>query len=265
MRDNKPGPQIFVAPNGARKTQDDHPELPVSISEIVATAQSCFAVGAHGIHAHVRDGEGKHILDAGLYCELLGELARQVPDMHVQITTEAVGQYSPLQQRNLVFKVKPKMVSVAMAEMFADDDLAAVSRFYYGAQEMEIELQHIVYSAEELLKLAKAIMLGTIPAKQKSVLFVLGRYTDNQQSNPSMLTAYLDILKGLRLGDSWRFMTCAFGRGETDCLLASAKAGGDCRIGFENNFLHTDGGVAKNNAARVSALVGALKAEGLKP
>lgn len=260
MAENKRGTQIFVAPNGARKMQADHPALPVTIPEIVATAQACFTAGAHGIHAHVRDGSGKHVLDAGLYTELLGELTRQVPDMQVQITTEAVGQYSPLQQRNLVFAVKPKMVSVAMAEMFADDDLAAVSRFYYGAQEQEIEVQHIVYSPEEFLKLSKAIMLGTIPAKQKSVLFVLGRYTDNQQSSKDMLMPYLDALKGLRLAESWQFMTCAFGQGETDCLLASAKEGGDCRVGFENNFLHADGRVAKDNGARVSALVDALKA-----
>ncbi len=230
------GKFITGSPNGARKTQADHPKLPVTIPETVATAQACFAAGAHGIHAHVRDGAGKHILDTGLYTELLSELARRVPDMHVQITTEAVGQYSPLEQRNLVFAVKPKMVSVAMAEMFTDDDLAAVSRFYYGAQEQEIEVQHIVYSPEEFLKLSKAIMLGTIPAKQKSVLFVLGRYTDNQQSSKDMLMSYLDVLKGLRLGESWQFMTCAFGQGETDCLVASAKAGGIAASGLKIIF-----------------------------
>ena len=263
MNENKQGPQIFVAPNGARKTKADHSALPVTIPEIVTTAKACFAAGADGIHAHVRDGAGAHILDAGLYGELLGELRQQVPGMCVQITTEAVGKYSPREQRDLVFAVKPEMVSVALAEMFEDDDLAAISRFYYGAQEQDIEVQHIVYSPEEFVTLSKAMMLGTIPARQKSVLFVLGRYTDSQQSDLSMLAPYLEALAGLRLAKSWRFMACAFGQGETECLIASAKAGGDCRVGFENNFLHADGRMAQDNAARVSALIDALKTQGI--
>ncbi len=255
--------QIFVAPNGARKSRKDHPALPVSIGEIVATAKQCFEAGATGIHAHVRDENGAHVLDAGLYGELLGELKVQVPRLKVQITTEAVGQYSPAAQRELVQKVKPEMVSVALSEMFSDGELAAASRFYYEAHEQGIQVQHIVYSGEEFVRLTKMILLGTIPTKQKNVLFVLGRYSENQQSDSSMLKPFLEILARQRLAESWRFMVCAFGRGETECLLASARAGGDCRVGFENNFFHADGRVASDNAARVKALIGALKAEQL--
>ncbi len=252
-------PVIFVAPNGARKSKNDHPQLPITIAEIVATAKACFAAGVHGIHAHVRDGEGQHVLDGGLYKELLGEMALVVPDMDVQITTEAMGVYSPAEQRALVRQVKPKMVSVAIGEMFADDDLAAVSRFYYQALEENIEVQHIVYSGEEFLQLSKKILLGTIPAKQKSVLFVLGRYEENQQSDPLMLIPFLDGLKSLRQAKDWKFMVCAFGRAETECLVAGARAGGDCRVGFENNFEHQNGKTAKDNAERVLALKKALE------
>ncbi|MCF6302026.1 MAG: 3-keto-5-aminohexanoate cleavage protein [Devosiaceae bacterium] len=251
--------EIFVAPNGARKGHSDHPALPITIPEIVTTANACFKAGASGIHAHVRDDKGGHILDAGLYGELLKELDIQVPKLKVQITTESVGQYSPVQQRALVFKVHPKMVSVAMGEMFGDDDLAAASRFYYAAQEREIDVQHIVYSAQEFARLAKMILLGTVPARQKNVLFVLGRYSENQQSDPSMLIPYLDVLGAQRMAQNWRFMVCAFGQGETGCLVAAAKAGGDLRVGFENNFFHADGQTAKDNASRVSALIEALK------
>jgi len=258
MNSKKHQPQIFIAPNGARKSKQDHPSLPLSIGEIVTSAKSCFEVGATGLHAHVRDEKGKHILDAGLYKELIGEMELKIPAMQVQITTEAVGIYSPAEQRELVRAVRPKMVSVSVAEMFEDDDLAAVSRFYYWAKEMNIEIQHIVYSAEEFLLLSRKMLLGTIPARQKSVLFVLGRYEKNQQSNPAMLKPFLAVLKSLRQGDEWRFMVCAFGNGETDCLVAAAKAKGDCRVGFENNFLHRDGTIAKDNADRVLALKTAL-------
>lgn len=255
---SKQNPTIFVAPNGARKSKADHGQLPITIKEIVNTAKACFLAGADGIHAHVRDENGHHVLDAGLYKELLLELERMVPELEVQITTEAVGHYSPAQQRELVRAVRPKMVSVSMAEMFADDDLAAASRFYYWAKEENIEVQHIVYSVEEFLQLSKKMLLGTIPARQKSVLFVLGRYEENQQSNPAMLKPFLDALNSLRQADAWRFMVCAFGIGETDCLVAGAAAGGDCRVGFENNFFHSSGIKARDNSERVLALKKAL-------
>ena len=64
-------PKIMVAPNGARKTKEDHPNLPITISEIVKEAVNCFHKGANAIHAHVRDKKGDHCLDVGLYRELL--------------------------------------------------------------------------------------------------------------------------------------------------------------------------------------------------
>ena len=98
----------MVAPNGARKTKKDHPNLPISISEIVEEAFNCFHKGANAIHAHVRDNKGNHSLDVGLYKELLSELDIKVPELPVQITTEAVGKFSPEEQFEVVKLVQPE-------------------------------------------------------------------------------------------------------------------------------------------------------------
>ena len=74
-------PRLMVAPNGARKVKKDHPAVPLTISETVATAKSCYEAGAGAIHLHVRDKDGQHVLDAGLYKEALNELEHQVPKM----------------------------------------------------------------------------------------------------------------------------------------------------------------------------------------
>ena len=70
-----PLPRLMVAPNGARLTDDDHPAVPVTIPQIVTTAQECASAGARAMHFHVRGDDKAHILDAGLYREALGELA----------------------------------------------------------------------------------------------------------------------------------------------------------------------------------------------
>ena len=131
-------PEIMVAPNGARRTREDHPALPVRISEVVEEAARCFDLGAGALHAHVRDDESKHVLDAGLYRELLAEMQVKVPGMDVQITTEAVGVYSPAEQRDLVRDVMPEAVSVSLAEMLSDGDENAARDFYGFAEDAGI-------------------------------------------------------------------------------------------------------------------------------
>jgi uncharacterized protein (DUF849 family) len=49
-------------------------------------------------------------------------------------------------------------------------------------------------------------------------------------------------------------MTCGFGADEHNLSLASLAAGGDVRLGFENNLFLPDGTLAKDNAALISAL-----------
>src|SRR6056297_1604958 len=88
-------PHLMVAPNGARRTKADHPALPMALPEIVETARDCAAAGADGLHLHLRDGEGCHVLDAGLYREAFAELRLTVPQMALQIRPRRRGLMLP--------------------------------------------------------------------------------------------------------------------------------------------------------------------------
>lgn len=184
-------PRVMVTPNGARLGKADHPALPVMIPEIVATARACHGAGAGAIHAHVRDADGAHILDAGLYRELIAEMAQAVPAMPMQITTEALGSYSPDQQRSLLHSllrgISPEGVSIALSEMLADGDRMAARQSYHALAEAEVGVQHILYEPEHVAALAAEIAAGTIPGAGVQVLYVLGRYTPGQVSAPSMI------------------------------------------------------------------------------
>ena len=242
-------PQLMVAPNGARRTKQDHPALPVTVAEIVEVAKRCFEAGADGLHAHVRDVDQKHILDAGLYRELIGEMKRQVPGMQVQITTEAVGVYTPHQQRKLVREVRPEAVSIAYKELSADGETDTNCDFYGWAESEGIAVQHILYSAEEVRSLLRDVEAGRIASKALLLLFVLGRYTQNQQSDVSDLDAFLDALEEFDSVAEWS--VCAFGHQETQCLIAAHRRGGKMRVGFENSLHNSDGTVAADNVERV--------------
>ena len=246
-------PDVMVAPNGARRKKSDHPQLPITIDEIVTTAKECFKEGAGALHAHVRDAEQNHVLDAGLYRELISEMNSAAPDMHLQITTEAVGIYTPDQQRQLVKDVMPKAVSVSLSEMLSDGDMEAARSFYTFAAEAEIAVQHILYSSDELQQFFELADNEFFSREDHQLLFVLGRYSQNQQSQISDLIPFIDTLnQGVQTYD---WAVCAFGQNETACALKAFELGGKCRVGFENSIWNDDGGIAKNNAERVTEII----------
>lgn len=250
-------PQIMVAPNGARKTKQDHPNLPIAIDEIVAEARLCFAAGAGAIHAHVRDAGGHHVLDAGLYQELLKELGAQLPSMVAQITTEAVGQYSAAEQRAVVRAVAPDYVSIALREMVPGEDPDVVRKFYHDLSAQGVNVQHILYAPDEVDQFHQLVSDGILAEANSELLLVLGRYQKDQQSLPSDLDPFLARLEALQMDMPWG--CCAFGFKETDCLTYAISCGGKARIGFENNTHHLDGSEASGNHERVAELVTALQ------
>ena len=250
---------IMAAPNGARKTHRDHPNLPVSITETVEEAARCHAAGATVLHAHVRGDNGEHVLDPARYRQLFRAMRDTVPDMLLQMTTEAVGIYSPAQQAECVYEVRPGLISMAVREMAGpDQDMALAAEFYRWSRLNRVHVQHIVYDARDLARLMELQRDGLVPGGRLCVLFVLGRYLQDRESEPSDIEPFLKV-KGDAPMD---WFVCAFGSREHDCALAAIEAGGHARVGFENNLLRPDGSRADHTADQVAALKAEVEARG---
>jgi 3-keto-5-aminohexanoate cleavage enzyme len=252
---------VMAAPNGARKTHADHANVPVSITATVAEAAQCRAAGASILHAHVRGDADEHVLDSGRYRELIAEMKAQVPDMLVQVTSEAVGRYSPEEQTRVIREVNPDMASMCLREItdgFTRMDLAR--EFFAWCDDHAVHVQHIVFSREELEQLLACREQGVIPASQRCLMLVLGRYSADQQSSPADLDEFLQLdLSGF----DW--FTCAFGKREQDCALHAIASGGHARVGFENNLYLPDGELAESSAALVTSLVVSLAEREILP
>ncbi len=250
-------PRVMVAPNGARRSRADHPALPVTLAQLVETARDCFAAGADGLHIHLRDDDGAHLLDAGRYREALAELGRAVPGMALQITTEAAGRYGAAHQRRVTLESGADLVSIAVREMLADTDPVDAAAFYHDCRARGMRVQHILYDVEDCRKLETVLPEAALHDPALQLLFVLGRHSKDQNSAPGDLAPFMVWLSGRDLTPDW--MVCAFGRGETDCLVAGARQGGKIRVGFENSLTHRDGSLARNNAERVAAVLDAMR------
>ena len=252
---------IAVAPNGGRRTKADHPALPVTTNEIAVTAAACLEAGACMIHAHIRDQQGGHLLDADAYRTTIAAVRAAVGDrLVVQITSEALGTYKSAEQMAVVRDVRPEAVSLALRELVPDaSHEAAFADFLAWLRREKVMPQIILYAPEEASRFGEMKTRGVIPFNDVPVLYVLGRYTAEQKSSPSDLLPFL-------APDMPRFAhwsVCAFGARENACVTAAALLGGHARVGFENNLWLTDGSVAPDNAALVAAARATLGTCGL--
>jgi len=242
---------IAVAPNGARKTQQDHSKLPISPNELARVAASCLDAGACMLHLHVRDNHGQHSLDAEHYREATRAIRKKVgEELIIQITTEAVGIYSREQQLQTVFQVRPEAVSLAIREISppgCDEKVSA--EFFSFLQRERIAPQYILYDAQDILHFRDLLKRGIVADEHISVLLVLGRYSKNQRSDLADISPLL-----LKLPPVNNWSLCAFGITEMACMVEAMSKGGHCRVGFENNMYLADGSIAKDNTELVKIL-----------
>lgn len=252
---------IMAAPNGARLGKADHPHLPISADEIAEEALRCRNAGAAMIHVHVRDDKGAHTLDAARYQEALAAVRAALGDtLILQITTEAVGKYKPDEMIAPVLNLFPDAVSVALREIMPNQDWKAHAlQAFAWMHENAVWPQFILYDADDVRRFRILQDAGSIPFKVPYLLFVLGRYTVGQVSDPSDLDPFLEALGD---GPPVRWGMCAFGAKEHDCARRAIALGGDVRVGFENNRLLPDGSEAQYTADLVALAAQAAAEEG---
>jgi uncharacterized protein (DUF849 family) len=239
---------LTVAPNGAYKQPADHPALPITPATLAATARQCLEAGAAMLHLHIRDSAGRHSLDVAGYRDALAVVRAAVGDnMVLQVTSEAAGVFEAPTQMAMVRALRPEAVSVGLREIDkpAIGD-AGLADFFAWLVRERVMTQVILYDVKDLQRWQQLRAQGVIPDGRWSVLFVLGRYSAGQTSDPRDLVPFLHAHSG---DEPWS--VCAFGATEHACVMAAAAMGGHVRVGFENNLSLLNGERAPDNAALV--------------
>jgi len=241
------------APNGARRTKADHPNLPMSPDELAAEAILVADAGATLFHLHVRDDEGGHSLDPNRYRQAIDAVHNAVGErMVIQVTTEAVGRYQPDEQIEVVQDLRPSSVSLALRELVPSDgeaDLTRAQAFFSWLRDEGIAPHYILYTAEDVRRFEALRADGIIPQEKPFGLFVLGRYVDPAEVNANDLLPFMN-----EHDQNCPWSICAFGPVESAASMAAAALGGHVRVGFENNLWRSDGSVATNNADLVKQI-----------
>ena len=258
MPSTTPLPKIMVAPNGARRNQAHHPNIPISDDALVDAVIQCQKAGADGAHLHIRDDKGAHLLDANRYRTVLDQLDNSVPEMYLQVTSESADIYEADQQQAIMWVLKPDYVSVAMPEMVRDSsNWPRATSFYHWADSNNVQIHHILYSPLELQAVLSEVSVGNIPGDHHLLQFVLGHYEGTNISEPDHVSDFTEKLNTAATALRFDWMVCEFGKMETTCL-AAVRQRGNARIGFGNLMWNSDSSVAKDNAERVAELVSYL-------
>lgn len=251
---------IAVAPNGARYSRADHPELPLTTQQLAQTALACLEAGARMIHLHVRDSNNKHSIQPQHYLPALEAVKEAVGDeMIVQVTSEAAGIYSSSEQIQLMTELMPDCVSVALRELVPDDGkIEPFKEFIHCLTAKGCLLQYILYDETDFERYQNMILTGVIPEGGHSVLYVLGRYT---KSAPTLeiVSQYKSILT-----TEIPIMVCTFGANGNQILARSVELGTHARIGFENGFYLPNGDIARDNAQLIEQSIRSFESSGRK-
>lgn len=257
-------PWLTVAPNGARHGKAQHPALPITQDDIVACALACLAAGAGGIHLHVRDDAGRHVLDPVLFNRAYEAVERATGGaLWVQATSESFRIFSPADQIALLDGLRVPAVSVALREVIPDaDHEAAAARALADVARRGTAIQMFLFNPEEIARLSDLVARGVVPDDNLDVLFALGHYTIGD-TEPEMLVDFLTAWWASPLAARAEWMVCGFGQTETRALSAAMALGGKVRVGFENSFFMADGSIAPDNAARVAEIAALGRAMGL--
>lgn len=239
---------VSVAPNGARRTKADHPNLPMTSAEVAETAKAAMEAGASMIYFHTRDAEGRHLLDAAASREASAAIKRLCGDrLILQATTEQAGRYQRDAQVAFARALKPEAITIAPREFVPDASTEVeTAKLLDWLHRERVLIQYILYDVNDLDRLLDLRKRGIIPGERPSVLYVLGRYASDGQSRPR------DVAPFLANGLDFVWSMCAFGLREGACALTAIAMGGHARVGFENNFHLHDGSRAPDNAALVA-------------
>lgn len=233
---------VQCALNGGH-SREDHPDVPVTLEQLVADAAACHAAGARSVHLHPRrPADGLESLAFDVHDAVVAAIREAVPDLEISCSTrEDIDLGGAPDQIAAVraWRSPPDVVSLNLAEPGAIDLGGALLECGIGIEAGVFTLE----GADALLaapwgSAVHCVLVETIFEHDDDSAVELARAID----------ACVAVLGRPRLwhGD---------GRATWAVVDAGLEAGHDVRVGLEDTLVGRHGGPAPANAAQVAETV----------
>jgi uncharacterized protein (DUF849 family) len=244
------GTLITVAPTGAEHAKADVPNLPVTLAELVATAEECERAGAAMIHVHVRDTDGRPTLDLGRLTETVAAL-RARTRLVVQLSTGGAVT-DPEADRLRVLDALPDSASCTMGTVNFGTDVFHnrwdfIVELHRRMRDREIAPEYEIFDLGQLASLHRLLDQHGLPATgQVHVDLVMG-VPGGMPGDAETLVAALRLIP-----DGATFSATGVGRTTLPVLLSALATGGHLRVGMEDTINYAHGERVRDNAQLVA-------------
>jgi uncharacterized protein (DUF849 family) len=240
---------ITVAPTGAEAAKADVPALPVTLGELVATAEACQAAGAAMIHIHVRDDAARPTLDPGRLRDTVAAL-RERTSLIVQLSTGgAIG--DSYADRLRVLDAAPDACSLTCGTVNFGDEVFLnpwpfVVDLYRGTQESQVVPEFELFDLGHVATLHRLLdVCGPPYGGHVHCDLVMGV----PGGMPGTVQALVAAVVALPAGASWS--ATGVGRTTLPVMLTALAAGGHLRVGMEDTLSYARGVPVQDNVQLV--------------
>ncbi|PPK67805.1 3-keto-5-aminohexanoate cleavage protein [Actinokineospora auranticolor] len=254
---SRPGAQgtlITVAPTGAEHRKEDVPNLPVTLGELVKTAQDCERVGASMIHIHIRDDDARPTLDLARLRETVAAV-REHTRLVVQLSTGGAVTDSE-EDRLAVLDALPDSASCTMGTVNFGTDVFLnrwefIVELHTRMQDRGIVPEYEIFDLGQLTSLHRLLDRHGPPAGGRVHVDLVMGVPGGMAGDLETFAAALRLIP-----EGATFSATGVGRASIPVLLASLSAGGHVRVGMEDTTTYAKGERVKDNAQLVARASG---------
>lgn len=227
---------------------DDHPDVPVTLEQLVADAIACRAAGAASVHLHPRrPADGVESLAAEVHDAVVAAIRVAVPDLEISCSTQEDIDLGGARDRVTAIRAwtnPPDAVSLNLAEDGAIELGTALLERGIGIEAGVFTLD----GADALLAAPWA------PAVRRVLVEVI--YEHDDRAAVELARAIDARVRDLGRPRLWH----GDARANWAVVDAGIAAGVDVRVGLEDTLIGRDGGPAPANADQVADAVAARAA-----
>lgn len=237
---------ITVAPTGAWPTKKDTPYVPLTPKEIAEDVYNCWKAGAAIAHIHVRDENGRGVMDKERFKETV-ELIREKCDIVLNLTTSGALDATDETRMAHLIELKPEMASYDAGSMNWMHTGLFINSPQFLEKLAQTMLENNIKPEAEIFD--AGMIYNTLYYVKKGVIkepvhfqFVLGAAGGIGASVENLI-----FLKGLIPRNS-TWSAFGIGRSHLPILYATIALGGHVRVGMEDNVLYAKDRLAESNA-----------------
>ncbi len=260
--------EVFItcAVTGSGGTQDRSPHVPRSPEQIAASAIDAAKAGAAIVHCHVRDPEtGVPSRDPKLFREVTERIRDAGTDVVLNLTAGMGGDivFGPTEAPLPVNEKATDMVGATERVAHVADCLPEICTLDCGTMNFA-EADYVMTNTPGMLRAMGQMMtdLGVMPEIEAfdtgHLWFAKELVKEGVLKNPALVQLCMGVPWGApddlntfmamvnNVPDDWTFSAFALGRNQMAYVAAAVLAGGNVRVGLEDNLWLGKGQLATN-------------------